>query len=98
MDINSLTDLFTPWCIHVVATLRIAEHIAAGIDQIDEIAAAAKCDAYVLHRVLQHLVSKGVFEEPEPGRFSLNEIARELLDPGQHIGLDLDGIGGRMAH
>ena len=29
-----LSDLCTPWLIHVVATLRIADHIDAGIDQI----------------------------------------------------------------
>jgi SAM-dependent methyltransferase len=48
--------------------------------------------------VLGRLVSKGVFQESEPGRFSLNEAARGLLDPSQRLGLDLEGIGGRMAH
>jgi SAM-dependent methyltransferase len=98
VDLGALSDLCTPWCVHVVATLRIAENISAGTDQIDDLAAAAKCDSYVLHRVLDHLVSKGVFEQPTPGRFSLNEAARGLLDPSQLIGLDLEGIGGRMAH
>src|SRR6266446_7549764 len=97
-NLGALSDLCTPWCIHVVATLRIAEHIAAGTDQIDDLTAAAKCDSYVLHRVLDHLASKGVFEQPTHGRFSLNEAARGLLDPSQRIGLDLEGIGGRMAH
>jgi SAM-dependent methyltransferase len=98
VNLAALSDLCTPWCIHVVATLRIADHIAAGIDKIDDLAAAAKCDSYVLHRVLEHLVSKGVFEQPEPGRFALNEAARGLLDPSQRVGLDLEGIGGRFAH
>jgi hypothetical protein len=31
--LSALTDLCTPWCIHVVATLRIADHIAAGIEK-----------------------------------------------------------------
>src|SRR5436189_274757 len=97
-DLEALSDLCTPWCLHVVTTLRIAEHIAAGVDKIGGLAAAARCDSYALHHVLGHLVSKGVFEEPEPGRFSLNDAARKLLDPGQRLGLDLDGIGGRMAH
>jgi 2,7-dihydroxy-5-methyl-1-naphthoate 7-O-methyltransferase len=43
-------------------------------------------------------VSWNVFEEPAPGRFALNETAKELLDPGQRLGLDLEGIGGRCAH
>jgi SAM-dependent methyltransferase len=93
-----LSDLCTPWCIHVVATLRIAEHICKGITQIDDLAAASATHSESLHRVLRHLVSKGVFEEPAPGRFALNEPARALLDPGMRFGLDLDGIGGRMAY
>jgi SAM-dependent methyltransferase len=97
-NLGTLSDLCTPWCIHVAATLRIADHVAAGIDQIDDLAAAAGCDPYALHRVLTHLVGKSVFEEPTSGRFVLNEAARGLLDPAQRVGLDLDGIGGRMAH
>jgi len=97
-DIGALSDLCTPWCIHVVATLRIAEHVAAGVTDINGLAVAAGCDAGVLHSVLCHLVGKGVFEEPAPGRFALNEAAGGLLDPGMRLGLDLEGIGGRMAH
>ncbi len=93
-----LTDLATPWSVHVVATLRVAEHIAAGITAINELAAACGAHAESLHRVLRHLVSKGVFEEPEPGRFALNETARRLLEPGTRYGLNLEGIGGRMAN
>jgi 2,7-dihydroxy-5-methyl-1-naphthoate 7-O-methyltransferase len=93
-----LSDLSTPWCIYVVATLRIAEHIAAGNDQVDDLARAAGCDPIALHQVLGHIVTKGVFEEITPGRFALNEAARELLDPATRLGLDLDGIGGRMAY
>jgi hypothetical protein len=94
----ALSDLRTPWLIHVVATLRIADHIDAGVDQIDSLAAAAGCDRYALHRALTSLADKGVFEETAPGRFALNEVSRGLLDPQQRIGLDLNGIGGRMAH
>jgi hypothetical protein len=97
-NLATLSDLCTPWCVHVVATLRIADHIAAGKAQIGDLAAAAGCDPYALHRVLTHLVGKGVFEETTPGRFALNQAACGLLDPAQRIGLDLDGIGGRMAY
>src|SRR5262249_5131696 len=86
------------WCVHVAATLHIAEHIAAGKNLIADLAAAAGCDPYALHRVLTHLVGKGVFAEPAPGRFALNQAARGLLDPTQRIGLDLAGVGGRLAH
>jgi hypothetical protein len=93
-----LSDLSTPWCIYVAATLHVAEHIAGGIDKIDDLARAAGCNSGALHQVLGRLVSKGVFEEIAPGRFALNEAARELLDPATRLGLDLDGIGGRMAY
>jgi SAM-dependent methyltransferase len=95
-DIWSLSDLCTPWCIHVVATLRIADHVAEGITQIEDLAAASGTVSDSLYRVLRHLVSKGVFEERAPGRFALNEAARTLIHC--RIGLDLDGIGGRMAY
>jgi len=98
MDIWALSDLETPWCIRVVTTLRIADHVAAGATQIDDLAAASGAHSESLHRVLRHLVARGVFEEPTPGRFALNEPARALLDSGIRLGLDLEGIGGRMAH
>jgi SAM-dependent methyltransferase len=98
MDLWSLADLSTPWCVHVVATLRIAEHIEAGKSDISDLAAAAGADRNSLDRVMRHLVSRGVFEEPERGRFTLNATARGLLEPGLRIALDLDAFGGRMAH
>jgi hypothetical protein len=97
VDLWELSDLRTPWCVHVAATLRIADHIAAGASGIDQLGAAAGCDSYALHRVLTHLAGKGVFEEVGPGQFALNEAARGLLDPGTLLMLDLNGIGGRMA-
>jgi 2,7-dihydroxy-5-methyl-1-naphthoate 7-O-methyltransferase len=98
VDIGALTDLCTPWCIHVAATLRVADHMAAGLTRIEDLAGAAQADAESLQRVLRHLVSRGIFEEHASGQFALNEAARPLLDPSLRIGLDLEGIGGRMAH
>jgi hypothetical protein len=96
VDLHALLDLTTPWCLLVVSTLKIAQHIAAGTGDVDALAAAAGCDAYALHNVLAHLAGKGVFVEEAPGRFALNRAAEGLLDPS-HFG-DLDGIGGRMAY
>jgi SAM-dependent methyltransferase len=97
-DIWTLGDLSTPWSIHVVVTLRIAQHVAAGRQQIADLAQAAGADADSLHRVLRHLVRQGIFEEPTVGTFALNDAARPLLDDGIVLGFDLDGFGGRMAH
>jgi 2,7-dihydroxy-5-methyl-1-naphthoate 7-O-methyltransferase len=98
MDVWALSDLSTPWCVHVAATLRIADHIAAGKTEIGELAAAAGADRDSLHRMLRHLVSKGLFEEGAAGHFVLNDGARGLLEDGVRLGLDLDGFGSRMAH
>jgi SAM-dependent methyltransferase len=81
-----------------VATLRIAHHIAAGHTEIGKLASRTNADRDSLQRVLRHLVSKGVFIEPTPGEFGLNDAARALLEEPARIGFDLDGIGGRMAH
>jgi len=97
-DLEQLTDLCTPWCLHVVATLRIAEHISAGTSDIASLASATHCDAAALRGVLGHLVTKRVFQETAPGRYALTETARALTDPSVRLGLDLEGIGGRMAH
>ena len=93
-DLERMLDLATPWCLHVAATLRIPEHIAAGHAGITDLAAAAGCDPDALHAVLAHLVSQGVFTEESPGRFACNQAAEQL---GSMPFLDLDGIGGRMA-
>lgn len=98
MDVWSLSDLSTPWCVHVAVTLRVAEHLHAGAHDIQDLAAIVGADADALGRVLRHLAEKGVFEEPVPGRFALNDAARMLLDPGARLGLNLDGFGGRIAH
>jgi hypothetical protein len=98
MNLWELSDLSTPWCIHVVATLRIAHLIDAGTTRIEALATAAAVDRESLHRVLRHLAGKGIFEEMAPGTFALNDIARQFLDPPLLLGTDLDGIGGRMAH
>jgi len=81
-----------------VATLRVAQHIAAGKTEIDALATACGAHAGSLHRVMRHLISKGVFEEPSQGHFALNETARGLLEVPIRLGLDLDSFGGRMAN
>ncbi|MCO5995414.1 methyltransferase [Actinoallomurus rhizosphaericola] len=96
-DLRALSDLATPWSVRVVVTLGVAEHMAAGITKIDELARKSDCDAESLARVLRHLVDKGLFQEPAKGEFTLNEAARGLLEPRVRGGLDLDGSAGRLA-
>ncbi len=98
VNILELSDLSTPWCVFVAATLDIAGHIAAGKNKIGELAQAAGCDRDVLDAILGHLVSHGVFSEPAPGVFALNEAAGQLLDPVTKLSLNLEDLGGRFAH
>lgn len=98
MDLWQLTDLCTPWCVHVIATLKVAEHIAAGTSEIGRLATVCGADRDSLQRVMRHLVSKGLFEEAVPGQFAINEAAQGMLDPSMRIWLDLHGFGGRMAY
>jgi 2,7-dihydroxy-5-methyl-1-naphthoate 7-O-methyltransferase len=96
VDLDQMLDLTTPWCLRVAATLHLPEHIAAGHTDIAELAIMTGCDQDALHAVLAHLVSRGVFTEKSPGQFACNRAADQLAEPGRFI--DLDGIGGRMAH
>jgi len=97
MSLWEKADLQLPWCLRVVVTLGIADRISEGRSTLQELADASGCDGEVLGRLLTYLVSKGIFEQPQSGVFQLNESARGLLDPATKIGLDLNGIGGRMA-
>ncbi|MGD0193469.1 MAG: hydroxyneurosporene methyltransferase, partial [Candidatus Dormibacteria bacterium] len=94
LDLWTLSDLGTPWCIRVAVTLHIAEHIDAGITDIDGLAAVTSSDPVVLHSVLSYLSEKGIFVESPLGHFALNATSRGLLEAGMF--LSLDGIGGRM--
>lgn len=96
-----MLDLITPMVLRVVATLRIADHIADGHDCIDAIAARAQVNADALARLLRYLTARGIFLETAPGsgRFALNDNARLLLDShpsATRRWIDLEGFGGRM--
>lgn len=93
--LRALSDLATPWAIHVAATLRLADRVAAGTTTADELARAAEADADTLARLLRLLVAQGVFDEPRPGYVELNDVSRLLLDEaGWRPWLDLDGAPG----
>jgi hypothetical protein len=97
-DLWQLSDLATPWSIHVVATLDIARHIDDGHAGLADLAEVANCDPDMLGYVMRLLISRGLFLEPEPGVFALNEAAMPLLDESARLGLNLDRFGGRMVH
>ena len=99
--LGPLMDLMTPMALRVAATLRLADFMPDdGADQgaaLGDLAERAGADPDALARVLRHLVQHGVFTEPRPGQFAVNQTAA-LLRSGQPgaVWLDLDGFGGRM--
>jgi hypothetical protein len=93
-----LADLITPIALRVAATLRVADRIAAGTGQLTELAANVDADPDALGRLLRFLVARGLFAEPEPGRFALTDSVAPLCDghPEQvRSWLDLTGALGR---
>lgn len=79
-QLMELSDLLTPWAVRTAATLRLADHIAAGTGEVRALAAAAGVDADGLGRLLRFLCARGLFTEPEPGRFALTEVGEALRD------------------
>ncbi|HEX2224745.1 MAG TPA: methyltransferase, partial [Thermoanaerobaculia bacterium] len=65
--LQPLMDLSTPWTLRVVATLRIPDLIAGGVTRLETLAERCRTDPERLGRVLRFLVTRDVFEEPEPG-------------------------------
>jgi hypothetical protein len=94
-----ITDLVTPMAVRVAATLRLADLMAGGAEHVDELAERTGTNADALGRLLRHLTCRGVFAEPSPGRFTINETA-DLLRSDHPSGMrrlfDLDEFGGRM--
>lgn len=95
--LHPLLDLTTPWAIRVVATLRIPDLIADGVTRLEALADRCAADAETLGRVMSYLTARGIFEQPEPGSFSLTPVGRLLQEEaGVRAWLDQDGFGGRM--
>ena len=92
-------DLVTPLTVRAAASLRVADHLVDGPVALGELARRCAADPDALARMLRHLICHGVFAEPSPGLFALNEMAEFLRSDhpsGMRVSLDLDGFGGRM--
>jgi hypothetical protein len=64
--------------LYVAAKLNIADHLAQGPLDADELSKVAEVDAAAISRVMRALCSLDVFAQSPTGRFSLNSTA-ELL-------------------
>src|SRR5687767_12615906 len=69
---------FLSSAIQVTAELGIADHLADGPKQIDELATATGTHQPSLYRLLRMLAGHGVFREDTPGRFQLTPLAEPL--------------------
>ena len=97
-ELWAAADLVTPMAIRVAATLRVADHIAAGRCTPDALAEAVDADVDALARLLAHLVSAGVLARDDAGAYSLTDLGAHLRDDdpdGVRAWIDLDGAVGR---
>jgi hypothetical protein len=94
----SMAHLGTPMAIRVAATLRLADHIAAGVTSPTALAETTGTDPDALARLLRYLADRGVFERDASGRYALTALGTALRADhpgGQRAGLDIENIIGR---
>jgi hypothetical protein len=97
-ELYAAADLVTPMAIRVAATLRLADHIAAGRRSAEALTGAVDADPAVLGRLLEHLVTAGVLGREADGGYALTARGEYLRDdhPDRVRGsIDLDGALGR---
>ena len=97
-ELWAAADLVTPMAIRVAATLRLADHIAAGTQTSEALAAAVDADRDALRRLLGHLVTAGVLSRTDNGAYCLTALGEHLRDDdpeGVRPWIDLEGAIGR---
>jgi hypothetical protein len=97
-ELFARADLVTPMALRVAATLRLADHVAAGATTAAELAGRSGSDAAVLGRVLRHLAAVEVFTRDGDGTVGLGRLGRRLLSGDQSRArdwLDIKGAVGR---
>lgn len=96
--LRALADLATPMAVRVAATLRVADHIAAGRTTADRIAEAAGAHPDSLDRLLRHLVTAGLLTRDGAGHHALTPAGEPLRDDhprSRRRWLDIGGAVGR---
>ncbi|SCL34430.1 Dimerisation domain-containing protein [Micromonospora nigra] len=98
VGLRALADLATPMAVRVAATLRVADHLAAGRCTAVEMAQAADAHPDALDRLLRHLVTIGLLTRDGDGRYATTEVGEQLRDDhpgGRRKWLDISGGVGR---
>lgn len=90
--------LGTPMALRTAATLRVVDHIAAGVVTAPELAKACGADVGALDRLLRYLAVRGFLTRDEDGRYGLTPRSEPLRDDhpeGMRAKLDLETALGR---
>ncbi|MER6910172.1 methyltransferase [Streptomyces sp. NPDC000594] len=98
VGLRALADLATPMAVRVAATLRVADHIAAGRDTAEEVAAATGTHTDALDRLLRHLVTVALLTRDPVGRYALTAFGEQLREDhpaGRRKWLDTGGAVGK---
>ena len=96
-ELAAMADLVTPMAIRVAATLRLADHLDRARTAA-EVAEAVSADPDALERLLRHLVTAGVLDRDDAGRFVRTGLGAALCDghpAGLRADLDIEGPIGR---
>lgn len=90
--------LATPMAVRVAATLRIADHVRAGLTSATELAEAVRANPDALERLLRYLAVRKILDRDAAGRYALTPLGETLLDdhPSKlRARLDIEGSLGR---
>jgi len=96
-ELAAMADLVTPMAIRVAATLRLADRLDRPRTAA-EVAADAGADPDALERLMRHLVTAGVLDRDDAGRFTRTGLGAALCDGhpgGLRADLDIEGPFGR---
>ncbi|MCX4762875.1 methyltransferase [Streptomyces sp. NBC_01275] len=97
-DLLAMADLLTPATIRAAATLRIADHLGAGVGAVEKLAELTGARPDLLELLLRHLTAKGVLTRDDDGTYAVTELGDQLREshPASLRGhLAMDGLYGR---
>ncbi|MFE8016741.1 methyltransferase [Streptomyces antibioticus] len=97
--LDELSDLVTPYAVRIAATLRLADHMAAGHTKVEALAEASGCRPRPLAAILEYLSRRGVFTRVTAQEYGLNAEAERLRDDhpgGLRFRLDLTEVGSHV--
>ncbi|WP_199434063.1 methyltransferase [Qaidamihabitans albus] len=80
LRLTELADIVVPFAVRVACELRIADELATGPRDVDDIATAVGAQPRSLLRLLRALAARGVFTEVEPRTFGNTPLSEPLRE------------------